>query len=102
MTNTTFWVIIPRNTDTVYLKDVHRRQKLTTDFPQTFCIEYFGCDYYNSVKNIILTTLPRGAYFKGLVNKIIGIVHIQKFLTTDFFLQFQIHVGLGTSFIFTK
>ena len=28
---------------------------------------------------------PRGSNFKGLDNKIIGFVHIQLFLTTDFF-----------------
>ena len=36
-------------------------------------------------KKIILTTSPRGSYFKVLVNKIIGFVHIQYFLKTDFF-----------------
>ena len=33
-------------------KDVHRRQKLTTDFFQTFWIDYFGCDYLNFEKKI--------------------------------------------------
>ena len=29
---------------------VHRQQKLTTDFFQTFLIDYFGCDYLNFEK----------------------------------------------------
>ena len=36
-----------------------------------------------------------GHFFKGLDNKIIGFVHIEKFLTKDF-LQFEIQIGLHT------
>ena len=31
-------------------KDVHRRQKLTTDFFQTFRVDYFGCECLNFEK----------------------------------------------------
>ena len=31
-------------------KDVHRRQKLTTDFFQTFRVVYFRCEYLNFEK----------------------------------------------------
>ena len=56
------------------LKDVHRRQKLTTDFFQTFRVDYFG--YLNFEKQNMLTVVSRGSFFKGLDNKIIGFVHI--------------------------
>ena len=32
------------------IKDVHRRQKLTTDFFQTFRVDYLGCEYLNFEK----------------------------------------------------
>ena len=32
------------------MSNVHRHQKLTTDFSQNFKIDYSSCDYYNSVK----------------------------------------------------
>ena len=41
-------------------KDVHSQQKLTTDFSQTSCIDYSGCDYYNSVKKVLLTMFSGG------------------------------------------
>ena len=54
----------------IALKGVHHRQKLTTDFFQTFRIDNFGCEYLNFEKK---KCLP---WFKGLDNKIIGFVHI--------------------------
>ena len=84
------------------LKDFHRRQKLMTDFFQTFWINYFGCDHLNfEKKNIYLPWFPGGSFFKGLDNKIIGFLHIQWILTTDF-LQFETHIVLDTRFEFTK
>ena len=66
----------------MFTKDVHRRKKLTTDFFQTF-----GVDYW-----VVTISIPRkklyffrGSYFKGPGNEITGFVHIQQFLTTDFF-----------------
>ena len=59
-----------------FLKDVHRRQKLTTDFFQTFRVDYFGCEYLNFEKKICLPWFPGGHFFKGFDNKIIGFVHI--------------------------
>ena len=57
-------------------EDVHHRQKLTTDFFQTFWIDYFGCDYLNFEKKIV-TMFSGRSYFKALDNKIIGFAHIQ-------------------------
>ena len=57
-------------------KDVHRRQKLTTEFFQTFRVDYFGCDYLNFEKKKYVYRGFRGVIFKGLDNKIIGFVHI--------------------------
>ena len=45
---------------TKLLKDVHRRQKLTTDFSRTFEIDYSGYDYYNSLKKLHLRRFPGG------------------------------------------
>ena len=42
------------------------------------------------------------SYFKGLDDEITGFVHFQLFLTGQIFLQFEIHIGLDTSFKFTK
>ena len=58
------------------LKDVHRRQKRTTDFFQTFRVDCFGCEYLNFEEKNMLTMVSRGSFFKGLDNKIIGFVHI--------------------------
>ena len=33
-----------------WFKDVHRRQKLMTDFFQTFRVDYFSCEYLNFEK----------------------------------------------------
>ena len=52
------------------IKNIHRRQKLTTDF------DYFGCEYLNFEKKNMLTVVSRGLFFKGLDNKIIGFLHI--------------------------
>ena len=60
----------------ILVKDVHRRQKLTTDFFQTFCVDYFGCDYLNFEEKKYAYRGFRGSFFKGLDNKIIGFVHI--------------------------
>ena len=62
-------------TDSI-IKDVHRRQKLTTDFVQTFRVDYFGCEYLNFEEKVMLTVVSKGSFFKGLDNKIIGFVHI--------------------------
>ena len=58
-------------------KDVHRRQKLTTDFFQTFWVDHVGCDYLNFEKKNMVTVVSRGSFFKGRDNKIIGFNHIQ-------------------------
>ena len=51
-------------------KDVHRRQKLTTDFFQTFWVDYFGCDYLNFEKKICLPWfLGGGSFLRGLTAK---------------------------------
>ena len=34
-----------------------------------FLTYYFGCDYHNSMKKIILTMLPRGDILRGLLRK---------------------------------
>ena len=65
------WKVLKRVT-----KDVHRRQKLKTDFFQTVRVDYFGCEYLNFEKKDMLTVVSRGSFFKGLDNKIIGFVHI--------------------------
>ena len=54
------------------VRDVHRQQKLTTDFFQTFRVDYFGCEYLNFEKKNILTVVSTRSFFKGLDNKIIG------------------------------
>ena len=59
-----------------YVKDVHRRQKLTTDFFKLFELTVFGCDYNNFEKKNMLTVVSGGSFFKGLDNKIIGFLHI--------------------------
>ena len=59
-----------------YDKEVHRRQKLTTDFFQTYRVDYFDCEYLNFEKKNMLTVVSRGSFFKGFDNKIIGFVHI--------------------------
>ena len=51
------------------LKDVHRRQKLTTDFFQTFRVDYFGCEYLNFEKKICLPWFPGGHFLRGLITK---------------------------------
>ena len=51
------------------IKDVHRRQKLTTDFFQTFCVDYFGCEYLNFEKKICLPWFPGGHFLRGLITK---------------------------------
>ena len=59
------------------IKDVHRRQKLATDFFQTFKdLTILVVNISISRKKNILTVVSRGSFFKGLDNKIIGFVHI--------------------------
>ena len=43
-------VVSNRDDDKRIVKDVHRRQKLTTDVFQTFRVDYFGCEYLNFEK----------------------------------------------------
>ena len=78
-------VLISRKHLRCWLKDVHRRQKLTTDFFQTFELTILVVTISISRKKSILTMLSRVSYFKGFDNKIIGFVRIQQFLTTEFF-----------------
>ena len=56
------------------VKDVHRRQKLTTVF--FFWVDYFGFEYLNFEKKKYAYRGSRGSFFKGLDNKIIGFLHI--------------------------
>ena len=52
------------------LKDVHGRQKLTTDFFQTFRVDYFHCEYLNfEKKKYMLTVVSRGSFLRGLITK---------------------------------
>ena len=81
------------------LKDVHHRQKLTTDFVQNFWIDYLNFEK----KNIYILTMVSGwSFFKGLDNKNDQFGTSLIVLTTDFFSQFEIHIGLHTRFKFTK
>ena len=58
-----------------FFKDVHRRQKLTTDFFKLFELTILVVTISISKKNT-LTVVSKGSFFKGLDNKIIGFVHI--------------------------
>ena len=51
------------------LKDIHHRQKLTTDFFQTFLVDYFGCEYLSFEKKNMLTVVSRGSFLRGLITK---------------------------------
>ena len=51
------------------LKDFHRRQKLTTDFVQTFRVDYFGCEYLNFERKNMLTVVSRESFLRGLITK---------------------------------
>ena len=51
------------------VKDVYCRQKLTTDFFQTFRVDYFGFEYLNFEKKICLPWLPGGHFLRGLITK---------------------------------
>ena len=57
------------------LKDVHRRQKLTTEFFQTFDFTILVATISISKKNM-LTVVSGGSFFKGFDNKIIGFLHL--------------------------
>ena len=76
-------------------KDAHRRQKLRTDF-LTFGLTILVVIISISRKKYSYHVF-RGSYFKGLDHKIIGFVSDDRY-----FLQFEIHKGLDTSFKFTK
>ena len=54
------------------VKDVHRRQKLTTDFFKLFELTILDVTISISRKKNILTMVS-----EGLDNKIIGFIHIQ-------------------------
>ena len=58
------------------VKDVHRRQKLTTDFFKLFELTILVVNISIPRKKNMLTVVSRGSIFKGLDNKIIGFVHI--------------------------
>ena len=58
-------------------KDVHRRQKLTTDFFQTFWVDYFGWGYLSfEKKEYGYRGFQGGHFLRGFDNKIIGFAHI--------------------------
>ena len=59
----------------ISVKDVHRRQKLTTDFFKLFKLTILVVNISISRKKM-LTVVSRRSFFKGLDNKIIGFVHI--------------------------
>ena len=65
-----------KNKKRKWIKDVHRRQKLTTEFFQIFKVDYFGCEYLNLEKKKYAYRGFQGVIFEGLDNKIIGFVHI--------------------------
>ena len=56
-------------------KDVHRRQKLTTDFFKLFELTILVVTISIERKNM-LTVVSGDSFFKGLDNKIIGFLHI--------------------------
>ena len=58
------------------LKDIHRRQKLTTDFFRPFELTILVVNILISRKKNMLTVVSRGSFFKELDNKIIGFAHI--------------------------
>ena len=58
------------------VKDVHRRQKMTTDFFKPFEQTILVVKISVSRKKNMLTVVSRGSFFKGLDNKIIGFVYI--------------------------
>ena len=60
----------------VNFKDVHRPQKLTTDFLKLFELTVLVVNISISRKKYRLTVVSRGSFYKGLDNKIIGFVHI--------------------------
>ena len=57
------------------LKDVHRRQKLTTDFFKLSELTILVVTISIS-REKILTVVSGRSFFKGLDNKIIGFLHI--------------------------
>ena len=61
---------------TCRIKDVHRRQELTTDFFKLFQLTILVVTISISRKKNMLTVVSGGSFFKGLDNKIIGFVHI--------------------------
>ena len=64
--------------DTVrFLKDVHRRSKLTTDFFSNFLEDHFGCDYPDSKKKNYTYYVFRGSNFERSGNKITGFVYFK-------------------------
>ena len=58
------------------IKDIHHRQKLTTDFFKLLELTILVVNISISRKKNMLTVVSRGSFFKGLDNKIIGFVHI--------------------------
>ena len=52
-----------------YIKDVRRRQKLTTDFFQTFELTILVVNISISRKKICLPWFPGGHFLKGLITK---------------------------------
>ena len=72
--------IIPLNDSStsfsVDIKDVHRRQKLATNFFKLFELTILVMTISISREKNMLTVVSGGSFFKGLDNKIIGFVHI--------------------------
>ena len=58
------------------MKDVHRRQKLTTDIFKLFELTILVVTISISRKKNMLTVVSGGSFFRGLGNKIIGFLHI--------------------------
>ena len=64
------------NVKTVSFKDVHRRQKLTTDFFRLFELTILVVTISISREKDMLTVVSGGSFLKGPNNKIIGFLRI--------------------------
>ena len=59
-----------------FFKDIHRRQKLTTDFFKLLELSILVVNISISRKKNMPTVVSRGSSFKVFDNKILGFVHI--------------------------
>ena len=83
-------------------KDVHRRQKLTTDFFfKLFELTVLVVTISISRKKNILTMVSGAHFLRGLTAKS-KVLSISNSFWRQIFLQFEIHIGLHTRFRFTK